>query len=70
MAHKSAGIQRRIKLQYAIVDSGLTHRVIGRMTKIHYTTISGICSGRLNPSLDEQARIAKALDRKVEELFA
>lgn len=44
-------------------------RALGEKSKVHYTTISRIESGRLNPTIGTLKKLAKALGVTLEELI-
>ncbi|QGP92210.1 helix-turn-helix protein [Neomoorella glycerini] len=56
---------RRVRLQAGLTQSELARRV--GLTRASYTNIE---KGRKNPSVGTALRIARALNRPVEELFA
>ena len=60
---------KNLLLKHAITDSELSQVAIARAAKIHETKLSQIVNGWRVPSDDERKAIAKALRRKVSDVF-
>lgn len=58
-----------VALKTAIVQSGKKQKTIARLARLSEPRLSHFVRGRLVPDEDEQKRIAKAVDRSVNELF-
>lgn len=56
-------------LKMAIFESGETQWVIAERADIHETRLSKIVRGRLEPNKEEKTAIARALKRRVHDLF-
>jgi len=61
--------QRRARLKYALALLGLKQRQVAMRARIAETRLSDIIHGRVNPSLQEQARLARVLEQPPERLF-
>ena len=59
----------RLALKRAIGATGLPAWQIGHLAGLSATQLSHICTGRRDPSQDEAARLAGALETGVDELF-
>lgn len=58
-----------VALKIAIVESGKKQRRIASLTRISEPRLSHIVRGRIEPNDDERARIARVLERPVDQLF-
>ena len=67
MAMHRTAVNMALKL--AIVESGIKQRALSLQVEISEGRLSEIVTGRTEPTPDEQKRIAKALKRKVDDLF-
>ncbi|MCF8142823.1 MAG: helix-turn-helix domain-containing protein [Deltaproteobacteria bacterium] len=56
-------------LRLRLLETGVTQKELSERSNIHPTTVSMICSGRLNPDGNQRSLIAKALRVKEIELF-
>lgn len=58
-----------LALKLAIVESGVSQRVIAKRTRIPETKLSHFVRGRLVPTDKEIDRLARALNKPVDALF-
>lgn len=56
-------------LRLRLLETGVTQKELSERSNIHPTTVSMICSGRLNSDGNQRSLIAKALRVKEIELF-
>lgn len=62
-------MRRRTELEVAIVKKGLKKGEVAKRAKVNPSYFSLAISGRFNLSDDEKRRVAKVLNRPVQDLF-
>ncbi|MBT3368126.1 MAG: helix-turn-helix transcriptional regulator [Nitrospina sp.] len=61
--------KRKKKIRVALAEKGFTGRDLSRRTGINESYLSHLLRGRMNPTVDEAAKIGQALNRDPKELF-
>ena len=61
--------KRRRELWLAKIDSDVSQALVARKTKINESILSGIFSGRVNPSTTEMERLAIFFNSTPSDLF-
>ena len=59
-----------LKLRIALLEAGIKQKELELLSGVAQPVISQIITGRIIPTTDEKIRIAKALNKKIEELFS
>lgn len=49
---------------------GMTHRDLAKKAKMHFVSLSRILNGKTEPSLPVAERIAKAINKSLEEILS
>ncbi len=56
-------------MKILMIEMGISQTQLAVLSSVHRATINGIANGRIVPSIDQAARIAKALRVKPQDLF-
>ena len=62
-------MKQNLNLLIAIREKELRQKEFAEIVGIHPNTLSSAINGRINMSLDEKARCAKALGKSIKEIF-
>jgi transcriptional regulator with XRE-family HTH domain len=62
-------VQLNVALKMAVLESGKEQGEIAALARIHFTRLSQIVRGRVNPTESEQLRLAGVLQKSVDQLF-
>ena len=57
------------RLKKAIIDTGMSQRDVSKLAGVKEWNLSLIARGRLNPTVDEQRRIARVLGVRPTDIF-
>lgn len=69
MKNKARKTTTNVALKVAIVQSGKRQRQISIVSRIPEQRLSGIVTGRVEPTDTEKAALARALKKSIDELF-
>ena len=58
-----------LKLRIALLEAGMTQAELELLSGVAQPVISQIITGRMVPTTEEKIKIAKAINKKIEELF-